>query len=78
MFTKVALFLCITIFAGLPLILWPHDLHPLSRAALYLTGCCSLARACYFAFYVITNSIAPTFRYSALTSALRQLIKPHP
>ncbi len=75
---KAALLLLITLFAGLPLIFWPHDLHPLSRAALYLTGCWSLARAYYFAFYVITNYIDPTFRYSGLTSALRQLIKPHP
>lgn len=76
MTTKAALFVLITLLAGLPLVLWPLEIHPLSRAALYFTGCWALARAYYFAFYVITNYIDPTFRYSGLTSALRWLIRP--
>ena len=68
MLLKAILFLAIaSIAAGLILI----DAPTLKTAALLLLIAWSCARAYYFAFYVITNYIDPTYKYAGLFSAIR-------
>ena len=70
MLLKALLFLAIALTAATLLVI---DNPTLKTVALILLIAWSTARAYYFAFYVITNYIDPTFKYAGLWSAFRHL-----
>jgi len=73
MTVKAALFVVASILAGALLVASVESRW--LAAALYLVGAWSLARAYYFAFYVITGYCDPSFRYAGVWSALRWVVR---
>lgn len=68
MMTKAGLFLFTWALVGAILVI-DRQASPLFLFVLYTLGAWSLARAYYFAFYVIERYCDPTYRYAGVWSA---------